>query len=457
LHYRQTGSLYLWGSNKNGECGNREPASTRVGTADFRAVNISAGNGTTILQAEDKKIYVLGNNANGQIGLKETKATYEVEEINVGKEIENISAGAGTHSALIDKEGFIWHTGTNINGELGLGENENKTEFVKNGRSIIKTNFEKKYVEKDEKNIITARLENTFNLKFDLIDDNQENFHLETEENTKVAFNKMEVTAIDYGTAYVKVIHNNTNVEKEIQIIVTIKIKSIVQGFRDMDLPDGEYSVVVENQPYIVELINYYDDMRYSLDTSDTETSEKIIELGDDSTEYKTLVVKYHKNLTVDEGVTLTAKRVNNLTYKKGMYICALGNIYNEGNITMTAHGTYNQEGENVYLWENIDNSYEYVPALGGVGGQGIKTIKNQYKAGNKGADGTLRATGGGGSGDSSASDSNPICYSGSGSQGTSYSGGSGGGGVDGNFRSGSIIAENAKPNRRKRRKCRIK
>ena len=65
LHYRQTGSLYLWGSNKNGEFVNRDQSSTRLGTADFRAVNISAGNWTTILQAEDKKIYVLGNNANG--------------------------------------------------------------------------------------------------------------------------------------------------------------------------------------------------------------------------------------------------------------------------------------------------------------------------------------------------------------------------------------------------------
>ncbi len=29
----------------------------------------------------------------------------------------------------------------------------------------------------------------------------------------------------------------------------------------------------------------------------------------------------------------------------------------------MTARGTYDQEGENVYLWKNIDNSYEFVPS----------------------------------------------------------------------------------------------
>jgi len=39
------------------------------------------------------------------------------------------------------------------------------------------------------------------------------------------------------------------------------------------------------------------------------------------------------------------------------------GDIHNEGEISMTARGTYDQEGENVYLWKNIDNSYEFVPA----------------------------------------------------------------------------------------------
>lgn len=67
----------------------------------------------------------------------------------------------------------------------------------------------------------------------------------------------------------------------------------------------------------------------------------------------------------------------------------------------------------------------------GGEGGAGIRTTRNQYYSGNPGADGSLRATGGGGSGASNASDEHPVCYSGSGSRGTSYSGGSGGGGAD--------------------------
>ena len=168
------------------------------------------------------------------------------------------------------------------------------------------------------------------------------------------------------------------------------------------------------------------------------------------------LIVKYHKNLTIDEGVTLTASRVNDLTYKKGMYLCVMGELVNNGSISMTARGTYNQEGENVYLWKNINNTYEYVPAEGGKGGEGIRTTKNQYIPGKSGENGTLRATGGGGSGTSNASDGTPVSISGSGAKGTSYSGGSGGGGADSNSYGYTKTAANAEPNGGAGRGCRL-
>ncbi len=184
-----------------------------------------------------------------------------------------------------------------------------------------------------------------------------------------------------------------------------IECDSIVQGVIDSKLENGTYTFRVtgninstkETKNYKVELINYYDDVTYSLDAGQT---SKVVSLGDSTTEYKMLVVKYHGNLTVDKGVTLTATTVNNLTYKKGMYICALGNIYNNGNISMTARGTYNQAGENVYLWKNNDNTYEYVPALGGVGGAAQYTsAQGKVLNGKSGTSGTGRQTGGGGTG----------------------------------------------------------
>ena len=127
-----------------------------------------------------------------------------------------------------------------------------------------------------------------------------------------------------------------------------------------------------ETKDYHVELINFYDDVTYSLDAGQT---EKTVSLGDSTTEYKMLIVKYHKNLTIDAGVTVTATNVSSLTYKKGMYLCVMGELVNNGTISMTARGTYNQAGENVYLWKNTDSSYEYVPAIGGNGGASVRWL----------------------------------------------------------------------------------
>lgn len=71
---------------------------------------------------------------------------------------------------------------------------------------------------------------------------------------------------------------------------------------------------------------------------------------GDDSTEYKLLVVKFEKDLTINEGVNVTANTNNGYTYKKGMYIYVDGTLTNNGTITMTARGTYNIAGEETLL-----------------------------------------------------------------------------------------------------------
>lgn len=231
-----------------------------------------------------------------------------------------------------------------------------------------------------------------------------------------------------------------------------MKMDSIVQGIRDNDLKDGEYEILAKDQVYTIELINYYDDVRYSLDAGQT---QKIVSLGDNSKEYKMVVAKYHKNLTIDEGVTVTANTVDGLTYKKGMFICVLGDTYNNGEISMTARGTYNQEGENVYLWKNIDNSYEYVPAAGGEGapsrGSGSYAA-GVIQNGEKGKTGDKRSTGGGGSGGIATWRS--LIYNASGgAAGTSYSGGAGGGGVyrwtnwNQAYDVNTYLASNAKPN----------
>lgn len=201
----------------------------------------------------------------------------------------------------------------------------------------------------------------------------------------------------------------------------TVTCDSIVQGVRDCDLPSGNYTFVVNGKSYPVELIVYNDDVTYTSNTT----------LGDSTTTKKMLVVKYKKNLTINSGVTVTARNVSNLTYKKGMFICVMGKLTNNGTITMTARGTYNQSGEDVYLWKNTTNSFEYVPATGGAG-RGAFTTGARYVAGLSGYAGTARRTGGGGQGGIINNGLQGAANSqiGASTAGTSYAGGNGSGGL---------------------------
>ena len=109
----------------------------------------------------------------------------------------------------------------------------------------------------------------------------------------------------------------------------------------------------------------------------------------------------------------------------------------------MTKRGTYNAEGENVYLWHNIDDTYEYVPAEGAQGLEGGMTLSNYVKSSEKGNSGTGRQTGSGGRGAVSIVNSQRGVIAETGS-GTSYAGGAGTGGVT--YHDGGVIETTVQP-----------
>jgi len=195
-----------------------------------------------------------------------------------------------------------------------------------------------------------------------------------------------------------------------------------------------DFHVIVYNGNLVLDGINNVDGMTLL---------DNIYEVGDNTTDVatsstyaqNTVVFKIKGDLTINEGITLTAcKSDNGYGGPKGMIIYCTGTIKNNGTISMTARGA-NAEGENVYLWKNQDESYEYVPAIGATGGNNITVTSSSYtqkvsnyylKKGSTGDEGSLRKTGGGGSG--GARTNSGKATSGAGGTGTSYSGGSGGG-----------------------------
>lgn len=153
-----------------------------------------------------------------------------------------------------------------------------------------------------------------------------------------------------------------------------------------------------------------------------------------------TVVLKVNGDLTIKEGVTLTSIKDKNFGGPKGMIIYCTGTIMNSGTISMSRRGGY-AKGENVYLYKNSNETYEFVPAIGAIGGEGIsKNTKGQW-CGNKGFDGNSRETGGG-SGGSIFRGTNNNSRSADGSSGTSYSGGVCGGDVSSGNGTGDASCE---------------
>ncbi len=135
------------------------------------------------------------------------------------------------------------------------------------------------------------------------------------------------------------------------------------------------------------------------------------------------VIVKVNGDLTINSRATLTTYS-NGYGGPKGLLVYVTGTLLNNGTISMTARGA-KAEGQDVYLWKNKDESYEYVPKEGASGG---KAYEGKNFKGYNGTDGTNRQTGGGGSGGGYGDEKNVI--SGAGSSGTSYSGGTGGSGA---------------------------
>lgn len=78
-----------------------------------------------------------------------------------------------------------------------------------------------------------------------------------------------------------------------------------------------------------------------------------------------TVVLKVEGNLQINSGVTLTSvASTGGYGGPKGMIVYCTGELTNNGTISMTARGG-KAVGENVYLWKNANDTYEYVPAVG--------------------------------------------------------------------------------------------
>lgn len=203
------------------------------------------------------------------------------------------------------------------------------------------------------------------------------------------------------------------------QFIRYLEADSLLDAIKRYDFETGKSKVNISDVTYNLRIYSFEGDKEINENTAFGEEEDVATE---NTYANNIVVVKVNGNLTIDEGVTLTAySSPKGYGGPKGLMIYCTGTLTNNGIISMTAKGA-KAEGENVYLWKNADGSYEYVPAQGANGGS-----SKANGDGNKGNDGQDRRTGGGGSGGSSYGST----LSGAGGMGTAYSGGAGGAGSD--------------------------
>lgn len=222
-------------------------------------------------------------------------------------------------------------------------------------------------------------------------------------------------------------------------------VDSLLKGIEKLQA-EGEQQINIEGKAdYNVNVILYKGDLVLDgkQEVKGATLANNTYEFGDikdvateEDYAKNTVVLKVEGNLTVQENVVVTAvKSAEGYGGPKGLVVYCTGELNNYGTISMTARGAKAQ-GEDVYLWKNTDDSYEYVPAVGATGGASYNNYRG-YATGRTGNSGTNRATGGGGSGGSYHGDSTGYATSVTGGRGTSYSGGTGSGGINVNCQEG--------------------
>ena len=96
------------------------------------AKQIAIGNIHSLLIDSHDDIWVFGSNYDGQLGLGSTTDSYPPTKLLLSNEVKPKFVACGTaHSLIIDSNDEVWSFGLNDKGQLGLGDNDNRTSPTK--------------------------------------------------------------------------------------------------------------------------------------------------------------------------------------------------------------------------------------------------------------------------------------------------------------------------------------
>ncbi|XP_043927776.1 X-linked retinitis pigmentosa GTPase regulator-like, partial [Protopterus annectens] len=125
LVYTEKGNVYAAGGNNEGQLGvgDTEDRTTfqqvEFFTNKHKIKHLAAGSNISAALTEDGKLFMWGDNSEGQIGLADKNNVLVPHHVDVGKPVSWISCGY-YHSALVTRDGRLYTFGESDNGKLGL-------------------------------------------------------------------------------------------------------------------------------------------------------------------------------------------------------------------------------------------------------------------------------------------------------------------------------------------------
>ena len=136
---KNDGTLWGTGYNGNGQLGlgdgNNRTTFTQITANADDIKSVYCGWNHTLILENDGTLWGCGDNQYGQLGLGDNTDRYIFTQITTNtNDIKSVYCGTN-HTFILENDGTLWGTGYNVYGQLGLGDTTNRTTFT-----VITTN-----------------------------------------------------------------------------------------------------------------------------------------------------------------------------------------------------------------------------------------------------------------------------------------------------------------------------
>ena len=134
LILKNDGTLWGCGFNCNGELGLGDTSHrytfTQITTNTNNIESVYCGRGHTFILKNDGTLWGCGYNSDGQLGLGDTTNRTTFTQVTTNTDdIKKIYCGWG-YTFILENDGTLWGTGLNSKGQLGLGDNNHRYTFI---------------------------------------------------------------------------------------------------------------------------------------------------------------------------------------------------------------------------------------------------------------------------------------------------------------------------------------